>query len=150
MIDIRRITNTAQAIVDNEALGREHYDEIALNKQVMVYAPDVSKYAQLEEVGALLTLGAYDKDNLVGYSVNILTPHLHYQNLLCCHNDMLYLHPDYRQGLLGVRLIKTTRAAARALGVQFMLWHAKPGTNLDKLLRRLGCAVQDVLYSEVL
>ena len=82
--------------------------------------------------------------------MNILTPHLHYQNLLCCHNDMLYLHPTHRQGWTGLKLIRATQAAARERGAQFMLWHAKEGTDLHALLPRLGCRVQDVVFSEVL
>lgn len=148
--EIREIIGFADVIQANEALGREHYEEIALNKAVMAYAPDVDRYARLEQLGVLLTLGVFKGDVLVGYSVNIITPHLHYRDLLTCHNDMIYIAPAHRRGTLGVKLIKATRDAVKAKGVQLMLWHAKENTPLAKLLPRLGCGVQDILFSEVL
>ena len=148
--EIREVTGIAAAIQANEALGREHYEEIALNKALMVYAPDIERYARLEELGVLLTLGVFKGDEMVGYSVNVITPHLHYRDLMTCHNDMIFIAPAHRRGSLGVRLIKATREAVKARGVQMMLWHAKENTPLAKLLPALGCRVQDILFSEVL
>jgi GNAT superfamily N-acetyltransferase len=148
--EIREFTGIADAIKANEALGLTHYDEIALNKDLMVYAPDIERYARLEALGVLVNLAVYDGDRVIGYSINIVTPHLHYKDLLCAHNDMIFLAPEHRQGSLGVKLIKATKAACAARGVQLMLWHAKENTPLAKLLPRMGCKVQDILFSEVL
>lgn len=149
--EIREFTGIADAIVANEALGLTHYDEIALNKGLMVYAPDVERFAQLEAAGAMVNLAVYDdSDAVVGYSINLLAPHLHYKDLMCAHNDMIFIAPAHRHGSLGVKLIKATREACKARGVRMMLWHAKENTPLAALLPRLGCQVQDIMYSEVL
>ncbi|RMD00052.1 hypothetical protein EAY64_05500 [Aquitalea palustris] len=149
-ITIRPLTNLAGHIAANMALGQQHYDEIALNKSVMVFAPDLERYQALEEQGLLVCLGAYDGDALIGYSVNIVTNHLHYRDLLCGHNDMIFLAKPYRNGKVGLQLIDATRAACKERGVQFMTWHAKENTALAALLPRLGCRVQDILFSEEL
>lgn len=148
--EIREVTNIAEAIQANEALGREHYEEIALNKRVMVYAPDITKYKALEAAGALLNLGMFDGDQLVGYSVNILHQHLHYKDLLVANNDMLFVSKDNRLGTAGLKLIRATTKACRERGAQLMLWHAKQNTPLAALLPKIGCGVQDILFSEVL
>lgn len=149
-LEIREVTGIAAAIAANEALGREHYAEIALNQAVMVYAPDIERFKHLEAMGVMLNLGVFDGDQLVGYSVNLISPHLHYKDLMCAHNDMIYIAQAHRHGSLGVKLIKATQAACKARGVQFMLWHAKENTPLAALLPKLGCKVQDVIFSEVL
>ena len=149
--EIREVTDIAAAIEANEALGREHYDEIALNKRVMIYAPDIGKYKAMEAHGSLLTLGVFDEDNqLVGYSVNIIYTHLHYKDMLVAHNDMIFISQDNRLGTLGLKLIKATTAACRERGAHLMLWHAKQNSKLADLFPKLGCGVQDIIFSEVL
>lgn len=150
MIDIREITSPIGPVIRAaEALGRAHYEEIARNKDVMRYAPDIIKYEAIQAKQGLLVLGAYMGDELVGYSVNLLFTHLHYAELRCCQNDLIFVRVDQRGGT-GVRLIQATRTAARQRGAQFMLWHAKPDSPLARLLVRLGCGVQDTIFSEVL
>jgi len=150
MFTIREVTGIADAIQANEALGREHYEEIALNKQLMRYAPDIDRFKRLEELGVLCNLGVFNDDELIGYSVNIITPHLHYKDLLCAHNDMIFIAQAHRHGSLGVKLIKATREALKARGVRMILWHAKENTPLAQLLPRMGCKVQDILFSEAI
>lgn len=125
-----------------------HWQEIAKNKQLMVLKPNVAMYRNLEESGMLLSLGAYSDGVLVGYSVNTLYNHLHYSDLSMCQNDVLYIHPDFRNTRLGLSLIKETEAKAKEKGVDMMLWHAKENSALDKLMPRLGYGVQDIIYSK--
>lgn len=128
----------------------DHWDEIALNKQVMVLKPHVERYQALEDLGMLLLLAAYDGDQLVGYSMNFVMPHLHYADLSVCSNDLLYLKPTHRKGRAGLLLLAQTREHAKARGARLMLWHAKPDTALVNILPRQGCRVQDVIFSEEL
>lgn len=126
-----------------------HWDEVAKNKQVMVLKPDRERYAYLDEHGGLLCLWALDADGeIVGYSVNFIGPHIHYADLNVANNDVLFLREDLRQSTLGLRLIRETERAAKARGAQLMLWHAKEGTSLDKIMPRLRYGVQDIIYSK--
>lgn len=150
MIEIREVSGIGKLILENESIGRAHYQEIALNKVVMRYAPDADRFQRLEDMGNMLSLVAFDGERVVGYSINLLSTHLHYKELIVMHNDMLYLDPEYRKGRLGLRLIKATQQAAKLRGVRMLTWHAKPDTALALLLPKLGCGVQDILFSEVL
>lgn len=147
-LEIREITNAVQLIEANEALGREHYEEIALNKTLMQYAPDTARYQVLEDQGMLLCVGVFDNGTLVGYSANIIVHHLHYKDLLMASNDMIFIAKSHRHGRAGLQLIKATRELCRARGAQLMMWHAKENTALAQLLPRLGCRVQDIIFSE--
>lgn len=143
-----------RASPEADALFREHWHEIALNKALMKLAPNWRRYYELEERGALLMLGAFaevgDSEELVGYSVNIVIEHLHYAELVCCMNDVLFVTREHRHGRLGLRLIQATELMAQRRGAKLMLWHCKQGTTLDALMPRLGYGVQDIVYSKAL
>jgi GNAT superfamily N-acetyltransferase len=131
-------------------LLEEHYAELATVPDIMLLKPDVERYQTLEAAGNLFAIGMFHKEELVGYSVNIVCTNLHYGDLLMCQNDLLFVRKSHRRGMTGMRLITATERAAKERGVKMMLWHAKPGTTLDRMLPRLGYGIQDVIYSQVL
>lgn len=126
-----------------------HREELTVYPEIMQLSPDVETYLRLEDAGKLLSLGVFDHDELIGYSVNVVTRNLHY-DLRVCQNDVLYLTPEHRLGPLGLRLIRDTERHAREAGAKIMLWHAKQGTSLDGLLPRINYQVQEIMYSRVL
>lgn len=127
-----------------------HREELTVYPEIMQLSPDVETYLRLEDAGKLLSLGVFDDDDeLIGYSVNVVTRNLHY-DLRVCQNDVLYLTPEHRLGPLGLRLIRDTERHAREAGAKIMLWHAKQGTSLDGLLPRIDYQVQEIMYSRVL
>lgn len=133
-----------------EALQRAHWEESARNKHLMVLAPALELYARIEQSGTLFAVIAYDGDEIVGYSVNILTTNLHYSALTMANNDLIFVAKAYRTGRTGIRLIDETERVAAKRGARLMLWHAKENTPLAKVLPRMGCAVQDILFSKEL
>lgn len=131
-------------------LFNPHWDEVAKNKQVMILSPDMPKYELLESTGKLKTLLAYANGEIVGYSVNIVDVHLHYNMLKVAYNDILYLTPEYRESPLGLRLIRETERWMKRLDVKLMLWHAKEGTPLAKILPALKYGTQEICFSKIL
>lgn len=129
----------------------QHWEEIARNKHIMVLNPDIERYQAIEDAGALLALFAYDGDEIIGYSVTVVSAHLHYINLGMAQNDVLYLLPRYRGASgVGIRLIRETERVARTLGADLMVWHAKDKSSLADILPRMGYQVQDILFSKEL
>ena len=126
-----------------------HREELTVYPEIMQLSPDVETYLRLEDAGKLLSLGVFDDDDLVGYSVNIVTRNPHY-DVLVCQNDVLYLAPEHRLGPLGLRLIRDTERHAREAGALIMIWHARQGTSLDNILPRMRYITQEILYSRVL
>lgn len=133
-----------------QALLVEHWDEIARNKALMVLKPHTELYAELERMDALISLGAFDGDEMVGYAVTTISKHLHYADLVYAQNDVIFLRRSYRAGRLGLQLMRESEARARARGARLFTWHAKPDTALAALLPRLGYGVQDIVYSKEL
>lgn len=151
MVAIREIRAT-EWIEQAWRLLEAHREELTTNKGLMILKPDISTYEMLESKNALLSLGAFDGDGdeIVGYSVNIMAHNLHYSDLMMCQSDVLYVREDKRQGPTGLKLMRETERLAKERGAQMMLWHAKPDTNLDQILPRMGYRVQDVVYTRVL
>lgn len=132
-----------------ESLQREHWEELAKHKGLMVLAPDRALYERMEPL--TVALGLFDRDNFVGYSVNFFCEHHpHYRGLSILQNDVLFVSQSYRLGGAGIRLIRATEDAGRARGASLMVWHAKPDTDLEHILPRMGCQVLDVLFSKEL
>jgi predicted GNAT superfamily acetyltransferase len=127
-----------------------HREELTTDKELMVLDPHREGYAALDNAGAMIILAAYAGEELIGYSANILGPNLHYASVMMCQNDVLFIHPEHRGTSIGIRLIQQTEDLARLKGCNLMLWHAKPRTALDAILPRLGCRVQDVIWSKAL
>ena len=147
MYEIRE--STVSEMLDKAGeLFADHWDEIALNKQVMVLKPDAARYEAMEASGGLMILAAFDADGaLVGYSVNFVMRHLHYADLCICSNDLLFVSKDHRHGRMGLQLIRATEARAKEMGARLMLWHAKTNTPLADIMPRLGYGVQDIIFS---
>lgn len=133
------------AVVD---LFHSHWDEIALNKDLMKLKPLLDKYYQLEANGMLLIIGAYVDGELVGYSVNFLSQHLHYADLWTCMNDIVFVDKAARKSGVGAALIRHTEELAKERGAQMMLWHVKENTSMAALLPNLGYGVQDIVLSK--
>src|SRR5678815_1801678 len=89
-------------------LFSDQWEELAKNKQLMVLKPDKAAYERLERAGNLLSIFVYDNDTIVGYSLNILTNHIHYADLKMAANDVIFLDKAYRLGPTGLKLIKET------------------------------------------
>lgn len=148
-MDIVRIS-AVETIPIARPLLAEHWEEVALNKDLMVLEPNVDAYERLESCGALFALGAFDGEQLVGYSATMVQQHLHYKDLRYAVNDVLFVAKSHRSGRAGIRLMQETERIAKERGAQLMLWHAKPETALGAILPRMGYAVQDIIYSKAL
>lgn len=140
-----------QHIEQVKALMVPHWHEVAKHKDLMVLAPDWGKYQALEEAGKLLVVYVLSDDyTLLGYSYNILDNHLHYKDVVVASNDALYVCPSARNSAAGLRLMKATKDYAIMRGANLMLWHAKQGSQLDRLFIAKRLQVQDTIYSEPL
>lgn len=137
LIDIFDYKETAIELLN------EHYEELATNKDLMKLDPDWVAYSVCD----LLSIGLFDGDKLVGYSVNIMQRNLHYKSLFMCQNDLLFVSKPYRNSI-GLRLISETEQCAKDLDCHLMLWHAKQNTSLDLIMRRKKYKVQDIIYSK--
>jgi predicted GNAT superfamily acetyltransferase len=147
-----RKSTVAEMEVQASALFRQHWEEVALNREVMVLDPDWISYKLVEQKGNLLVLAAYDGSEVVGYSVSYLMDrHSHYAGMSYCQNDVFFVTKPARKKSVGRRLFVATENEARRHGMQMMLWHAKKGSDFESFLDHMRrYKIQDIIYSRVL
>lgn len=131
-------------------LIESHWEEVAVNKDHIKLNPDWEAYEKLEELGVLTIFTARHFGKLVGYFVVIVQSNIHYKDHVFASNDIIYLHPDYRKGLTGVKLIKFAEKCLIQDGVSVMVINTKVKNPFDPVLERLGFNLTERVYSKYL
>lgn len=139
-----------EALEEIQPLMVNHHAEVALYKEQVPLAPDWNRYEQAERDQALLLHTARVDGKLVGYAGWLLHWMLHYKHTLAAMNDVLYLAPEHRRGLAGVRLIKYSEAQLKAAGVDRILWHVKTDHDWSPILHRLGYSTEEHILGKIL
>lgn len=96
-----------------------------------------NRFRALEEADALLILAARIDGEMVGYSVNLLIPHSH-TGTVVADNHALFVAKGKRATGAGMELIRATEREVARRGARFMVWRAKVGSSLDRLMGSLG------------
>lgn len=137
-----------EVVGDVEPLLALHYDELCLNKERIKLNPAWGEYRALEAMGRFVVFTARDDDKLVGYNAFFVNRHMHYIDMVVAFNDVIFLHPDYRQGTTGIRLVKLAERLTDT-GVNKICYHAKLDTNLIPILNRLGYKTEEVVLGKL-
>lgn len=140
----------ADVVGEIEDLIAMHYDEIAADKHVIKLDPDWGRYQALERDSALRIFTARDEGKLVGYSVFFLIFHHHYKSNLFAQNDMLYLMPDQRKGLAGIRLLRYSEAQLTKDRVDKIMWNVNVKNDWRVILTRMGYVERDVIMAKAI
>lgn len=128
-------------------LFRGHYEEIAFYKDIEL-DPDEGVYVKAAAQGMLRIYTVRDAGALVGYVMFLVRPNPHYKASLTAAQDVLYLKPEYRRGLTGVRLLRMAEQRLAAEGVQVVYHHVKRTNRVGELLGRLGYDLVDQVYAK--
>jgi len=145
-----KLENLANVKREAEPLLKQHWEEIALNKDIIKLNPDWRAYAELDRVNSLRVFTARKDGKLVGYFVVIVSKALHYADHLFANNDIIFLTKPARKGLTGVKLIKFAIDSLKAEGITKLHINTKAHQPFDPILERLGFEEIERVYSLVL
>ena len=145
-----KLENLANVKREAEPLLQQHWEEIALNKDIIKLNPDWRAYAELDRVNALRVFTARKDGKLVGYFVVIVSKALHYADHLFANNDIIFLTKPARKGLTGLKLIKFAIESLQAEGITKLHINTKAHQPFDPILERLGFEEIERVYSLVL
>ncbi len=142
MIEIVEI-DMEEAIKDFSPLVIEHWVEVARNQDKIELAPDWEKYKKLYDEGHVLAYGAYKLTEQaapepVGYTLDVISPSLHYMNNVFAQNDVIFVSKEMRNTSLGYKLIKKSEDSLRMLGVDYRTLHIKYTHDFSQLTKALG------------
>lgn len=128
----------------------KHWEDIALNKEKIKLNPDWEVYENLEKTGNLGLYTARKDGKLIGYFVVIATNHIHYKDHIFAANDIIYIDPDYRKGLTGLKLIKFVENDLKSIGVSVLTINTKVHMPFDILMERMKYNLIERTYSKYL
>lgn len=129
-------------------LLKAHYAEIAQDKDSMPLDPAWETYITLAREGKLSIVTARCNGQLIGYCVNFVGTHLHYQSTLCAQNDLYYVAPEYRHAHVGIELFRATEAILRAKGVQKLFAGMKTYKLVPGFFEALGWRETEIQYTK--
>ena len=130
-------------------LLKMHHAELMADPDRAPLAPDWDRYFDAELVGNFALTTVRDGMLLVGYVGNFIGRHQH-AAIKWCQVDLFFLHPGYRVGLLGNKLLDANERFMRERGVNKIAMAAKCHFDgrLGLLLKRMGYAPEDILYTK--
>ena len=139
------------AIDDATALFSQHWVECACWKDKIKLNVDKERYLAANAAGIARAYTMRDDDGtLVGYAGVILNKHLHYKDDVFAMVDVLYIEPEYRNGLSAVKFMKWVEANIKEIGVSVMTYHIKSFHDYPAIFERLGFEKIEYIYAKCL
>lgn len=132
-----------------EQLFPLHYEELCVTKDFPL-APDYDAYKRLANAGMLRCITVRADEEVIGYAIFIVQPHLHYMTCKTAFEDIYYIRPDFRKGRVGIRLFKYAEEVLKGIGVNRIIMHTKVHMDNSKLFEYLGYKWTDKLFTKIL
>lgn len=140
----------SDCLMEMADLWNEHWEEVAINRDVIRLDPDIAQYNEMERAGSLhVVVGRY-AGKIVGYHISIIRPHLHYRTSLSAFTDVYFIRKSHRKGMTGVRMFKAVEHTLKARGVQKMFTGTKKHLDMGPIFERLGWTPTETLYTKVI
>ncbi len=95
------------------------------------------RYRELDKLGKLKCLGAFDGKTLVGL-VGVMFARSQHYAFPIASMESFYLRKDYRKGTNGLRLINAVKDLVRREGAPGLVFMAPPGSTYDVLCEKLS------------
>lgn len=131
-----------------EPMWMDHWKEIALDQTQIMLDVDHAAYTQYAESNSLHVVTVRNGEQVIGYHISIIRPHLHYKQSLSGFTDVYYLDPPHRKGLVGYRLFQFVEKTLQARGVERVFTGTKLHLDMGKLFLRLGWTETERLFTK--
>jgi len=139
-----------QVIDEIKPLLEDHWEEIALNKEVIKLNPNYEMYEKLCNSGVMRIVTARDDGKLIGYCICIIAYNLHYKDSLTATNDIFFISKDYRKGSTGVKLFIKNEEILKSYGVQRLIMNTKVHQDVGAIFERLGYKQTERVFGKLI
>jgi predicted N-acetyltransferase YhbS len=123
------------------SLASENWGETGFDFDLKL---DRELYSRLHESGRMISLAAFDGDDVIGYATATVAPHIFNTGVQVCMSSALFVTKSKRNSTVPGRLMLEVEKAAKQRGARFMIWQTRAGTGLADTLRKRGYADSDV------
>lgn len=134
----------AHAVDEIRPLAARHSAEVQSHGHALRL--NDAMYHALEKAGALWLFTARSAQGLIGYSAYIVSPSMHYEQVLQATNDSVYVAPSYRSTGTGTGLINHAEHELEAGGVGIIYQTVKAAHDWSKVLQRRGYTLDEVVF----
>jgi len=114
------------------------WQEVGRLEELYPLEPDWELYQIIEDNGSLRIFTARDSSKLIGYFTVVSSPSLHSKGKLIASNDVIFLHPAYRKGFVGVKLFKFAEKCIKEDGFQQLQVSYTEKFDISPILSMLG------------
>lgn len=136
---------------DCQELTPIHWAEAALDKDVIKLSIMPENYYACDEKGILHIVTARHEGKMVGYFIANVVIHPHYKEAgLMAFTDMYFIHPDFRKGGTGAKLLIEVERTLRERGVVKLYISTKVHEDKSALLKALGYKPADLSFTKLL
>jgi len=137
---------------DAKWLLEAHYEELSLDKDRVKMCLHCQRYLDMERLGMLhiVTMRLGD-GKVAGYYIAMILPHMHYKDSGdMAYTDMYFIHPDYRVGGAGMKMLVFVEESLRRRGVLKAYITTKLKQDHTTLLEGLGWKATDKVFTKFL
>jgi hypothetical protein len=131
-------------------LYQRHWEELGLDRDAVLLAPDWQRYAALEAAGALSIVTVRCRGKLVGYSFMVVLPGMHYATTLEAVMDMFWIAPEHRGRMGGLRLFRAVERELIRRGVRRVHVGSKLHRDSSRLFVAMGYQPVEQWFSKML
>lgn len=137
---------------DISSLWSAHWEELALNKDIIKLNVNIERYIQLSKSGHLHVVVARDGGKAIGYHISMIDYHLHYADTLMAVTDVYYIAKGYRRGTTGIKLFREVERTLAKRGVKKFFIQTKVHDDLDhsRIFEYLKYRHVEKLYAKTL
>lgn len=114
-----------------------HWAEVSAFPDIEL-EPNYAWYMETDEKGGYCMVVARLEDQVVGYIGFLVGAHTHHDGLMVASQDMFYVDPRRRKGMLGLQLIRASERFLKERGVDVILQGVTRQCDYSVLLRRAG------------
>jgi GNAT superfamily N-acetyltransferase len=127
---------TPELIEEMKPLQDGYWQEVA--GQFHDFPPDVDwkTYLLAQQTGKLKVLIARVAGKVKAGAFIVITPHPHYA-CIAASLPLLFVHPEYRRGREGLRLVRAAEDVAIENGAQLMMTHGGTHNNVYRLFEAM-------------
>lgn len=112
--------------------------------------PNLSVYSLLQKTNILriytARIGAQWENTLVGYQVFCVMKHPHRQYSLEANQDILFLDPEVRKGMVAIKFLKWCDLQLELEGVKAIFRGSRVKKDIGSLYQRMGYECFDLIY----
>lgn len=119
------------------------------------FDPDLTAYRTMQKVGVLriftARLGGSSENGmsvLAGYQIFFVMKHPHRKYSLEANSDILYLDPEVRKGLVGLKFLRWCDLELEKEGVRVIHHQVSLQKDLGALFLRMGYEAMDITFAK--